>query len=125
MSLDEQLALFEQEIASLTEETPDPEQTSVLKNEANFVVIDTPAPKYVKNQQINNKSEKVFGTHFVPNQVRSKNESNATISEAPALYNIGKSSSKSSSSKSSSSHSVLEKPPEPPQTLSALPYVCL
>jgi|UniRef100_A0AC35F237 hypothetical protein len=123
MSLDEQLALFEQEIASLTEVTPDPEQTSVLANEANFVVIDTPEPKYVKNQQTNNKSEKVFGTQFVPNQVRSKYESNATISEAPALYNVGKSSTKGSSSKqSSSSGAALEKPPEPPQTLSALPY---
>jgi hypothetical protein len=120
MSLDEQLALFEQEIASLTEETNDPEQTSVIKNEDNFVVIDTPEPKYVKNTQLNNKNGNVFGTQFIPSQVKSKYESNATISEAPTLYNVGKGSNKGSNKQSSSS-SALEKPPEPPQ-MSALPY---
>ena len=93
----------------------------MIQNEDNFVVVETPTPKYVESNQVNNKSEKVFGTQFIPNQVRSKYEGNATISEAPALYNTGKSTSKSSSSKSS--NSMLQKPPEPPQQLSALPYV--
>ena len=63
---------------------------------------------------------------FVPNQVRSKYENSAAISEAPALYNNSKSSSSKPSNghqASNSSTAALEKPPEPPQQLSALPYV--
>ncbi|KAE9549726.1 hypothetical protein FO519_007060 [Halicephalobus sp. NKZ332] len=104
MSLDDELALFEQEIAQL-DSTEDTAQTSVIKNEDTYVVVNTPED----SKQKNGKS----GAQFVPAQVKQKYESSAVISEAPALYNTAKT-TKSGSSKATTSV-TLEKPPEPPQ----------
>uniref|UniRef100_A0A7E4VJH8 RNA-binding protein 42 n=1 Tax=Panagrellus redivivus TaxID=6233 RepID=A0A7E4VJH8_PANRE len=118
--LDAELALFEQEIASLeaaptaadVDTTTD--QPAVIKNEANFVVVDSPASrKYVETPQSSgHKSEKVFGTQFVPAQVRAKYEGSATISEAPALYNHAK-----NGNSGAGGSAALDKPPEPPSNL--------
>uniref|UniRef100_A0A7E4VID1 RNA-binding protein 42 n=1 Tax=Panagrellus redivivus TaxID=6233 RepID=A0A7E4VID1_PANRE len=86
--LDAELALFEQEIASLeaaptaadVDTTTD--QPAVIKNEANFVVVDSPASR------------------------------NATISEAPALYNHAK-----NGNSGAGGSAALDKPPEPPSNL--------
>uniref|UniRef100_A0AC34QQR4 RNA-binding protein 42 n=1 Tax=Panagrolaimus sp. JU765 TaxID=591449 RepID=A0AC34QQR4_9BILA len=100
MSLDDELALFEQEIANITAVTEEKPESSAIKNG------DSSSINVVSKVEQTKPS-----ASFIPTQLKQKYESSAIISEAPTLYNTVK-----TAKSGSRSAATIEKPPEPPQT---------